>query len=282
MNAPAKINLYLHVTGKRDDNYHFLDTLVVFANIGDRVTITESNQLSMSIDGEFASHIAELPMEENLVIKAIRLLANKIGYKPDFHINLTKDLPPASGIGGGSADAVATLKEAMKYWGISETASFLPEILLELGADVPICFYGKASRVHGIGEIITPLPEALPPLYSVLVNPLVIVPTKKIFSNFSGEFKPAITHFPKFNDIECLYKFLKEQENSLLSCAMDEKPVIAGVLKSIDAQIGCRLARMSGSGATCFGLFDDELHAQRAVKSIKSANPNWWVRSTIL
>lgn len=282
VNAAAKINLYLHVTGKRDDGYHLLDTLVAFSDYGDVIDLDVSDSLHLDVTGPFAAALADLPPEDNLVIKAVRLLADTVGYDPDFRITLTKNLPPASGIGGGSADAAAALKACMQYWGISQDAAFMPDILTKLGADVPMCFDGRPARIRGIGEIISPLDTPLPPLHAVLVNPGVVLSTPLIFKNYSEPFHEAANELPNWDDYESVIAFLKKQDNTLTTYAMDEKPIIDRVLKSLDEQIGCRLARMSGSGATCFGLFDDKDYAEIAAANIIDLRPDWWVRTVKL
>ena len=184
--APAKVNLFLHVIGRRPDGYHLLDSLVVFAGCGDCLTVRESDRLSLEVDGPFA---AALTGEgDNLVLRAARALAHATGNKPRGLLRLTKNLPVASGIGGGSADAAAALRLLARHWGAAPAGDALA---LQLGADVPVCLAGRPARMQGIGEILRPAP-ALPAFGLVLVNPAVAVSTPLVFRAHPGDFRPAV------------------------------------------------------------------------------------------
>jgi len=308
--APAKVNLYLHVTKKRDDGFHELDSLAVFADIGDTVTVVPGQGLSLSITGPFADDLDA--GEDNLVLKAARALATHAGVRRGAHITLDKHLPVASGIGGGSADAAATLKALVDFWGIqpadddihhvahdvsstADNASALAALLtvwrddvdtnrmraigLELGADVPACLEGRPVFMGGIGERLT-MPPDLPTAWLVLVNPGVAVSTPDVFKARTGDFSDPARFFEPIPDVQALAETLKTRRNDLAAPAIALCPVIGDVIAAIDAQTGCLLARMSGSGATGFGLFDGQTTAMAAAHGLRAAHPDWWVEAT--
>ena len=263
--APAKVNLTLHVTGRRADGYHLLDSLVVFAGVGDRVTVRAAPGLSLAITGPQA---VALPVrDDNLVLRAARLMGG------DVAVTLDKVLPVASGIGGGSADAAATLR-AMARLGRA-----LPDAaaVLALGADVPVCLAGIAARMAGVGEAVSPV-AVMPQAWLVLVNPCVAVATPDVFRALARADNPAMpVVLPAFQSVAALAKFLNLQRNDLQAAAISLAPVIGTVLAAVAALRGCHLARMSGSGATCFGLFGDPLVAAAAAGELRAARPGWWV-----
>jgi len=273
--ARAKINLYLHVTGKRADGYHLLDSLVAFAGTGDWIEVSSlpGSMVTIEVDGPTAQH---LPTgETNIVEKAAMLLAQHSAKPVGAHVRLTKTLPVAAGIGGGSADAAATLVALSKLWGVTIHKSVLDELALSLGADVPVCLDGNAVQMSGIGEVLTPAP-ALPPAWVVLVNPMVACPTPAVFKARTGAFSPANPLTEALQNVRELATALKLRQNDLAAPAIATVPTIAVVLAALEAQNGCLLARMSGSGATCFGLFESENHAQTAADEIKKMQTNWW------
>lgn len=264
--APAKINLALHVTGQRADHFHLLDSIVVFAGVGDSIRIAPSDHLSLAITGPRS---ADLPLsDDNLVLRAARLLATDRGAA----ITLHKVLPVASGIGGGSADAAATLRSLARAWSLQ-----LPDTnaLLALGADVPVCVLGRAARIRGIGERITPLPP-LPDAYLVLINPGIALPTPQAFLALINKVNAPLPDMPRFQDAGSLAAWLALQRNDLEPHALVVAPVIAAVTAALKAQPGCLLARMSGSGATCFGLFATRSEAESATAALQTT-PGWWV-----
>ncbi len=279
--APAKLNLYLHVTAKRDDGYHEIDSLVVFTASGDTVSIQPASTgsgISFIANGPFAQNMGL--DRDNLVLQAAVILSHETnGQSMDLTITLTKRLPVAAGIGGGSSDAAATLRALDRYWGLGLSEDRLAELGLELGADVPMCLHRETCFVGGIGEKVSKGPE-LPPLSLVLINPGVPVATPDVFKARKTTLfsKPARFKGP-VKDQVALVALLKERSNDLSEAAISMAPVITEVLQSLDEQPGCLLARMSGSGATCFGLFDDSYTADNARKAIKSAQPAWWVDS---
>lgn len=264
--APAKVNLTLHVTGRRADGYHLLDSLVVFAGVGDRVSASLADEASLVVTGPMAAGLSG--EGDNLVLRAARLMgvAARIG--------LEKVLPVSSGIGGGSADAAATLRLLARLSGRA-----LPGAaeVLALGADVPVCLQGRAVRMTGIGEGLGAVP-ALPEAWLVLVNPGVGVSTPAVFKALArADNAPMPREVPKMRSAAELAAFLSMQRNDLEAPAMALQPVIGRVKAALSAQPGCRVARMSGSGATCFGLFDDPLAAHAAARTIRAAEPAWWV-----
>lgn len=281
--APAKINLYLHITGKRPDGFHQLDSLVVFTASGDTVQVSPARAgagLQFTADGPFSDRIG--PDADNLVVRAARLMAETCRPPSlDVDIHLTKRLPVAAGIGGGSSDAAATLRALDRYWATDLGNEHLATMGLSLGADVPMCLYRKPVFIGGIGEDITPAPP-LPLLSLVLVNPGVAVPTPDVFKAFGGDFSATSRFHEEPDSAEALATLLKERGNDLTRAARAVAPVIGDVLAALDGQPDCLLARMSGSGATCFGLFADAGAAEDARHTIHLAHPGWWCDAMML
>lgn len=269
--APAKVNLALHVTGRRADGYHLLDSLVVFAGIGDRVRAAPAEGLSLRIEGPGAAGIPA--GADNLVLRAARTM--QAGASPrGSALVLDKHLPPASGVGGGSADAAATLRALAQLWGRPLPD---PAAVLALGADVPVCLAGQAARMAGIGERLERCPP-LPPVWLVLANPRVETPTAAVFSALATRDNPPLpATLPAWPDAAALAGWLATQRNDLEAPARALFPVIDAVLDALAAQPGCLLARMSGSGATCFGLFAGAEAAEAAARALAAARPGWWV-----
>lgn len=278
--APAKINLFLHVTGKRSDNYHLLESIFVFCDLCDEITVTESNNLSLEIDGEFAPTLIKAgnnDIKNNLVIKAANLLNKAANSNYTANIKLLKNIPIASGIGGGSADAAATLKLLNKFWQLNLPDDTLHNIALQLGADVPSCLLSKSCYVTDIGETIEAL-DTIPSLNMVLVNPLKPISTPEIFK----------MGFTKFEDIigkdqilsGDLIGFLQTTCNQLQNNAILILPEIRQILGILEQQLGCLIARMSGSGATCFAIFENQDLANKAANNIKKQFSHWWVKKT--
>ena len=269
--APAKINLTLHVIGQRADGYHLIDSLVVFADVGDRVFIRPAETLSLQITGPKS---AALPVSsDNLVLRAARLIGAQAA------ITLEKHLPVASGIGGGSADAAATLRALSRRTG---RALPDPSAVLTLGADVPVCLDGRPARMQGVGDRLGPVPP-LPPCWLVLVNPGVVVETPPVFAGLSRkENTPMPRDLPRLRSVPELAAFLQMLRNDLEPPALALAPVIGAVKQALSAQQTCLIARMSGSGATCFGLFADGLSASAAARAVQTAHPGWWVAAARL
>lgn len=264
--APAKINLCLHVTGQREDGYHLLDSLVAFAEVGDKLSARPWQGLSLSITGPEGAGLSA--GADNLVLRAARLMGAR-----DLALTLDKRLPLASGIGGGSSDAAACLRLLAQRM---NTPLPSRKLVLGLGADVPVCLEPRACRMRGIGEAITCLPP-LPPLWLVLVNPRVEVPTPQVFRALARRDNPPLPDaLPLWPDAEAFCDWLAGQRNDLEAPAISLAPVIGQVLDVLGATEGCALARMSGSGATCFGIFARRDAAERAAATISAARPNWW------
>ena len=264
--APAKGNLTLHVTGRRADGYHLLDSLVVFPHIGDRLAVTPAAALSLVVEGPFAAGLAA--DGANLVLRAARLLAPDRGAA----LRLEKRLPLAAGIGGGSADAAAALRLLSRHWGVAMPPT---DALLALGADLPVCLAARSARMTGIGEAVAPV--ALPPGWLVLCNPGVPVATGGVFAGLARAENAPMGPVPPLADAAALAAFLAAGRNDLEAPARALAPAIGAVLAALAAAPGCLLARMSGSGATCFGLFAGEAAARRAAAGIAAAEPGWWV-----
>jgi 4-diphosphocytidyl-2-C-methyl-D-erythritol kinase len=253
--APAKINLTLHVTGQRGDGYHLLDSLVVFADIGDNLSFVREERMQITVTGPFAQGV---PTDRRNLVWQAAELAGWTG-----HIRLEKNLPHGAGIGGGSSDAAAVLRA---FGGAARAA--------ELGADVPVCLATVPQRMRGIGDLLDPI-SALPPLEVVLVNPRVNVPTGPVFAALETKQNPAMpADLPTFYDARMFGDWLHAQRNDLERPARKIAPQIEDALSALDDAM---LARMSGSGATCFGLYSEG--ADKAAVRISQAHPEWWVAS---
>jgi 4-diphosphocytidyl-2-C-methyl-D-erythritol kinase len=272
--ARAKVNLFLHVTGKRADGYHLLDSLAVFAGIADRITFAPSETLTLAVTGPFASSLANEP--DNLVLRAARALAAECGIRPSGALTLHKHIPVASGIGGGSADAAGALRLLCRAWRVTPAAAALERIALVLGADVPVCLRDRPAQMRGVGEHLTPAPS-FPDCGLVLVNPGVPLSTVAVFraraSAHDGYSSPVA--LPEgWNTAEQMAASLAALTNDLEASAATLAPVIGDVSRAIAGTKGCLLSRMSGSGATCFGLFASA--AAAAAASGELARPGWW------
>jgi 4-diphosphocytidyl-2-C-methyl-D-erythritol kinase len=266
--APAKVNLYLHLRGRRADGYHNLDSLAVFPAIADRLTGGPGQGLSLEIDGPFGAGLTTEP--DNLILRAARALAGAHGLPPDAALRLEKHLPVASGIGGGSSDAAATLRLLSRLWGVA-----IPDgLALTLGADVPVCLGAPAPQcMAGIGEQLSPAPAMLE-FWMVLANPGVAVATGAVFAAVDGRDMPPTPPPPPLADFDALTGWLSRQRNDLQPAAISICPVIAEVLAALgDAP----LTRMSGSGATCFALHEGESGAVAQVGRLRRAKPDWWI-----
>jgi len=263
--APAKVNLALHVTGQRADGYHTLDSLVCFADVGDRLDVTRAAQLELSIEGGLGLSVGD----DNLVLRAARSFATKAGAK----IHLTKILPVAAGLGGGSADAACALRLLSRLWRLD-----LPDAgdIVALGADVPVCLSGRSARMQGIGETLTPL-ATMPRFAAVLINPGIEVQTPTVFNNLKSKHNSQISPVPDTNNPAEWLAYIAAQRNDLEAPARRMAPVIDRVLALLGAAKHCQLMRMSGSGASCFGLFETREAARIAAGKIATLEPDWWV-----
>ncbi len=281
--APAKINLFLHITGRQANGYHLLDSLVGFVDIGDTIKIEPHDSFSFEITGKFANHFQEKDRvsnidSENLVVKAARRLA-QICEKPlNVKITLKKSLPLAAGIGGGSSDAASTIWGLQELWELKRDEEYLLPLMTNLGADVPACLNSTPVIMRGIGDILTAAPN-MPEVAVLLVNPMINCPTRDVFIHYHGHFKSDVQIPNHFTDLYDLIAFLNNTENDLYDSALQSIPEIGNVIHSIKIEDGCLLSRMSGSGATCFGLFESESAVKKAKDHILRENPDWWVET---
>ncbi len=282
--APAKVNLTLHILGRRDDGFHDLESLVAFTCFGDVLKLSPGVEEGLSVTGPRADTAG--PLAENLVLKAARHLRAEM---PDLHsgsFTLAKHLPVAAGIGGGSSDAAAALRLLAQANGLDLHDPRVMKAAAATGSDVPVCLEKRARVMRGRGEQLGPLLR-LPPLPVVLVNPGVAVETKSVFAQIGlkpGEASGYGAHpaIPDGADIDELLRILRKSRNDMEDAASVIAPVIGHVLAVLSAARGCKLARMSGSGATCFGLFADRRSASRAARVIRRDHPGWWAKACVL
>jgi len=280
--APAKVNLTLRVTGRRADGYHELCSVVCFADAGDGLRLSGGPALDLSVEGETAAQSGAI--SDNLVLKAARALQDQV---PDLKVGrfqLTKLLPVAAGLGGGSSDAAAALRLLARLNELAPVDWRLMHAARATGADVPVCLDPRPRIMRGIGELLS-APLALPKLHAVLINPRVACPTGPVFKalgELSGGDDPAAQLLEKNDapDAAPLIEALKRSSNDLEAPALSLVPAIGEVLSALRATGGCQLARMSGSGATCFGLFDSAQTADAAAAKLQSDHPAWWVKRT--
>jgi 4-diphosphocytidyl-2-C-methyl-D-erythritol kinase len=274
--APAKLNLDLLVQGRRPDGYHELDSLVVFTELADRLTLEPAAELSLTVSGPFAGELPE--PEANLVFRAAKRLAQAAGIGAGARLHLEKHIPIAAGLGGGSTDAAAALHGLVQLWGLGLGQTELRELALPLGADLPVCLYGQPARVRGLGERLDPV-RGLPELPLVLVNPGRPVPTGAVFAGLDpAGVSPARTEgLPSHPSLAQLAVWLGHSRNDLEPSAMALEPAIAETLAALRADPECLVARMSGSGATCFGLFLSRHAAVRAAEAIRVGRAGWWI-----
>jgi len=274
--APAKINLFLHIQGRLDNGYHLLESLVVFADLGDQVTVRPAAEFSVTLEGPFASAVSD---ENNIIAKAASLFAAASGCKLDVDILLLKNLPVGAGIGGGSADAAATLRALQRYTGIELSETMLRKIAIELGADVMVCLQSRPAIMTGVGEQLQFL-SGFPACAILLVNPGVHVDTASIFRALDLVQCPKR---PSFNsDISCyrgLTTVLATTGNDLIEPATKVAPIIKTGLK--ETTIGDANG-MSGSGATCFAVFPALCNAEAAAKELQERHPNWWIAASTI
>lgn len=281
--APAKVNLTLHVLGRRDDGYHDLDSLVVFAGIADRLAFRPGGPLALTVEGPTAS--AAGLTDDNLVLRAARALAARRPDLPLGAFHLVKRLPAAAGIGGGSSDAAAALRLLARHAGLATDDPDVVAAARVTGADIPVCLVPRARTMRGAGERVGP-ELALPPLFAVLVNPRVAVATPDVFRTLG--FRPGeVSSRPPPPDIDAtsassLIESLARGRNDMEQAAIALAPAVGDALEALRRNEACRLARMSGSGATVFGLYDDGRAAARAAKAVRAAEPRWWVKPTVL
>ena len=276
--APAKVNLTLRVLGRRADGYHDIESLVAFAGVGDVLTFTPAAALTLAVSGPTAPAAGEVA--DNLVLKAARALADEVGGLALGRFALSKRLPVAAGLGGGSADAAAALRLLARANQIALDDPRLMQAARATGADVPVCLDPRARLMSGIGDVLS-APLDLPPLPALLANPGVAVATREVFAALNltpGRLRPAAAPA----GTAALLAEIAAGRNDLEAPAIELAPAIAEVLAVLRKLPGCRLARMSGSGATCFGLFESSTAARTAARTLRAGYPSWWVRATVL
>ncbi|WP_424468592.1 4-(cytidine 5'-diphospho)-2-C-methyl-D-erythritol kinase [Parvibaculum sp.] len=275
--APAKINLSLLVRGRRGDGFHDLQSLVVFADCGDVLRGELAPALALDVTGPFAGALGD--KSNNLVLRAATALGDCLGRKRGARLTLEKNLPVASGIGGGSADAAAALRLLAKLWEASVEPEVLASLALRLGADVPVCLDSRPALMWGIGDLVVRT-DALPPFWLVLANPGIAVSTAQVFKVLNASPLDELGIGPKLpamTGLDALISWLTAHGNDLEAPAQKLAPVIADVIAAIGKTKGCRLTRMSGSGATCFGIYAGEAEARAAEAELKAKQPRWWI-----
>jgi 4-diphosphocytidyl-2-C-methyl-D-erythritol kinase len=268
----AKLNLSLNILGKRSDGYHNLHSVAAFCEVGDTLSVIPSDKLQLDISGVFAD---ELSVHDNLVMRAAQTLQRAAGTKKGAIIHLQKNLPVASGVGGGSGDAATTLKLLRELWSLEIDDAAMLVLAASLGSDVPVCFVGKACVMEGIGERIAPLQQPFPPFYAILVNPLISVATPQVFGAMHvSEMTDEASFIPTFA-VEAMH-------NDLQASATRLCPHIAEMIDALHATAGVITARMSGSGATCFGLYASASESRAAHNALMQHFPHYFVASGAL
>lgn len=280
--ARAKLNLDLLVLGRRPDGYHELDSLVVFAELGDRLTFEPAEGLSLEATGPFSPGLPA--PEDDIVLRAARLLLDEMNPTRGgggARIRLEKNLPVAAGIGGGSADAAAALRGLNRLWGLGLDEAALRELGLGLGADVPVCAYGRPARLRGAGERLDPV-RGLPEIPLVLANPRRPLPTGRVFAGLDPDLPrpPRDEGLPARASLPRLVAWLTSTRNDLEASAIALEPAVDEALGLLRAEPDCHVARMSGSGATCFGVFPHGDAAESAAERLRAARPGWWFAAT--
>jgi 4-diphosphocytidyl-2-C-methyl-D-erythritol kinase len=283
--APAKVNLHLHVTGRQSDGYHLLDSLAVFADIGDTLVFEPSKVFSFTAEGPFAglfssAEIDTSPQSKNLVVKAALRLSALLARELNVSIRLIKNLPLGSGLGGGSTDAAACLRGLCQLWNVPLSQPHIDSLALQLGRDVPVCLKSRTCIMRGTGEHILSGPN-LPELPVVLAWPARPVSTAEIFQSLKMPRYSSPVEFPDhFDEPDALCDFLNHSSrNDLQQVSLTLPPVISDTLSAISQQSGCLLARMSGSGSACFGIFKNEGQAHRAADAMRLSHPDWWIQA---
>lgn len=277
--APAKINLTLRVLGRREDGYHELESLVAFAGVGDTLSLAPGGKPALAISGPFAAACG--PVDDNLVLKAMRALSERVGGLKTGRFQLEKNLPVAAGIGGGSADAGAALRLLARANGLALDDARLASAALASGADVPVCLDPRARIMRGVGDLLSD-PVVIPRLDAVLANPGVPLSTRDVFARFAGGkgSEKYLSHVPSQTD--ALIAFLSEHGNDLTQPAIACARAVSDLLIALRALPGVRFTRMSGSGPTCFALFASAGEATAAAHQLAAANRDWWVCATTI
>jgi 4-diphosphocytidyl-2-C-methyl-D-erythritol kinase len=277
--APAKLNLYLHITGRRADGYHDLDSLVAFSTIGDEVKLRPSKDFALTIVGPQAASLLNENYEDNLIAKAMRSLAELTGHELDAKITLVKNLPVASGIGGGSSDAAAALRALARHWQLDKDDPRILEAAARHGQDVPVCVKIENNYMTATGVIAAP---SLPRADIVLVNPNKGLPTPAVYQEYKkggDPFSPLARLKQTPQNLGELVQELKLRSNDLYSPACRLMADVSEIIDALRTTEECLLARMSGSGASCFAVYSNAEAAQVAASKVRASNPTWWVEA---
>ena len=277
--APAKINLTLRVIGRRDDGYHELESLVAFADLADTLSLEPGPATALDIAGPFAAACG--PEGDNLVLKAVAVLGRAVSGLKAGRFLLQKNIPVAAGIGGGSADAAAALRLLARLNDIARGDARLALAARAVGADVPVCLDPRPRIMRGLGDLLSD-PIELPPLAALIVNPRVPLPTREVFAalKIPQAAKSTIAGVPR--DFTALVGFLRENGNDLTQAAIACLPVVGDMLNALRALAGARLVRMSGSGPTCFALFESGGEAAAAARQLGAAYKAWWMQTATI
>lgn len=280
--APVKLNLHLHITGKRDDGYHLLDSLVCFVDIGDTLSIEAAPVFDFIVDGPYARSFTAQEKDasrssQNIMIRALWSFCDLARKEPNFRLRLKKTVPLGGGIGGGSSDAAALIWALSEWWGVHPNSEALHRLLSELGTDLPVCYACAPRIMRGVGDDLLPAPD-IPELPVLLVHCGKSVATPDVYAQYDGGFGQLLNMPEKFDSNAHFIDVLKSGRNDLTEAALSECSDIAYVIDQLRAQDGAQLVRMSGSGATCFAIFDDDEACMMAAENIIRDNPLWWVR----
>ncbi|MDX2112250.1 MAG: 4-(cytidine 5'-diphospho)-2-C-methyl-D-erythritol kinase [Alphaproteobacteria bacterium] len=269
--APAKINLTLHITGKREDGYHLLDSLVVFLDFGDELTVTDADETSLELRGAYADLISA---EDNLVLRAVRLLQSSFGVARQVRITLKKNIPVGAGLGGGSADAAATLRALNQHWRLGLAMTELARLGAELGSDVPACVLSRPVWLSGVGDTLEPAVLDYKS-FLLLAYPAMALPTVSVYRAFSA-LQPPVSRPDTLVDEEALLGYLARARNDLTSAAVSLCPAVGVLLNALAETKGTQLVRMSGSGAACFALYRSMQEAEAAQQQLSARFMNYW------
>lgn len=281
----AKINLYLEITGKTPKGYHLLESLMAYLEIFDQITFNKSDKLQLKISGENAD-ILNQNDQENIILKAVNLLAQKYNFDPQIEISLIKNIPISAGLGGGSANAATILLLLNDFYKLNLNSTELQKIGLILGSDVPFCLYKKIALVEGIGEKISPVKIPDQNLFALIVNPKKSLSTKNVFELFSEKYLDKISQNSSEKIIRnslknsSLIEVIKNRQNHLEKAAMEIIPEVAEILKTLADQKNCQISRMSGSGATCFGLFENSQDLDLAEENLQKIFPEFYIKKS--
>jgi 4-diphosphocytidyl-2-C-methyl-D-erythritol kinase len=279
--APAKLNLCLHITGKREDGFHLLESLVAFTRFGDTLDIHPAETLSLTIEGEFAPALRE-ELFSNLVLKAAHALREVAQVSAGANITLHKNLPIGSGMGGGSCDAAACLRALANLWEVNLSQEAWQELALKLGSDVPMCLTGRSAFVRGVGEQVSPWNIRGTKAHVLLAHPRKPLLTAHVYRHFSGAFDAPMPAPASVHGFAELVAYLKPLHNALQPAALQVMPEIGEIIARLERTQDCALARMTGSGAGVFALYSTACAAKAATQQIQAEQPNWWCVATAL